>query len=73
MKSVIAANVKRIIISKGLKQNAVATKAGYNEKTFSNMMNSRKIITDVDVIKIANALDVTPNELFKNDTDQKGA
>ena len=73
MKSVIAANVKRIIMNKGLKQNAVATKAGYNEKTFSNMMNSRKIITDVDVIKIANALDVTPNELFKNDTDQKGA
>lgn len=64
MKSAIAENTKRIIKAKGLKQCAVAEKAGYQPRVFSSMMCGRKIITDVDVIAIAMALDVTPNELF---------
>ena len=39
-------------------------KAGYDIKKFSNMLNGRKIITDVDVLKISIALDVEPNILF---------
>ena len=64
MNSAIANNVRKIIASKGIKQIAVANKAGYSIKTFNNMLNGRKIISDVDVINIANALQVTPNELF---------
>lgn len=64
MKSAIAENVKSIIRQEGLKQGAVAERAGYEYKTFSNMLNGRKIITDVDVMKIANALEVKPNELY---------
>lgn len=64
MKSAIAENVKKIIRSKCLKQGAVAKRAGYDEKTFSNMLNNRKIVTDVDVVNIANALEVNPNVLF---------
>lgn len=64
-KSVVSENIKRIIKSECLKQGAIAEKAGYDGKVFSNMLNGRKIITDVDVLRISKALDVTPNELFK--------
>lgn len=64
MKSAIASNVKKLIRVKCLKQSAIAAKAGYNQKTFSNMLNGRKLITDVDVAIIANALGVSPGELF---------
>lgn len=65
MKSAIAENVKQIINTRGLKQYIVAEKAGYPMQTFNNMLNGRKVITDYDVVKIANALNVTPNELFQ--------
>lgn len=64
MKSVIADNVKRIIRDKGLKQCVVAEWAGYHPKTFSNLLNGRKVITDLDVQKISRALNATPNQLF---------
>ncbi len=64
MKSLIAENVKKIIRKKCYLKSAVAEKAGYNYKTFSNMLNGRKIITDVDVMRIANVLEVQPNELY---------
>ena len=64
MKSIIARNVKSIIKARGYKQSAVAKMAGINEKTFSNMMTGRKVITDCDVSKIIKALGVTPNEIF---------
>ena len=73
MESVIAINVKRIIKQKGYKQGAIAKKAGINEKTFSNMLNGRKIIADYDASKIIIALGVTPNEIFGIDTGQKSA
>ena len=73
MKSAIAENVKKIIRHKCVYQAAVAERAGYNYKTFSNMLNGRKIITDIDVINIANALDVEPNELYgiKSNNEEK--
>ena len=64
MKSIIAENVKRIVREKGMLQSAVAKKAGYNPKVFSNMLNGRKVISDFDVSAISQALDVSPNELF---------
>lgn len=64
MKSMIASNVRRIINENGLKQGAVAKRAGYDPKAFSNMLNGRKLVTDTDVINIAKALNASPNELF---------
>ena len=63
-KSVVAENTKRIIRERGLKHRAVATWAGIPEKQFSALLNGRKVIKDTDVVAIANALCVTPNELF---------
>ena len=57
-------NNKRLIEVKGLKQCAVANKAGFSEQEFSNMLNGRKIIKAEDVAVIAGALDATPNDLF---------
>lgn len=64
MESSIALNVRKIIKDKGLKQYAVAEKAGFSHQSFNNMLNGRKLIADFDIPPIANALSVTPNELF---------
>lgn len=63
--SYIALNTKKLIQNKGLKQKCVAEKAGYNPKKFSDMLNGRKIITADDVLPIAEALEVTANDLLK--------
>lgn len=68
MESAIANNVKKIINEKCLKQGAIANKAGYDYKAFSNMLNGRKLVTDVDVARIADALDVSVNVLFADDS-----
>jgi len=62
--SVIADNTRRIIMARGLKNRAVAKKAGFSEQQFSAILNKRRVVRDVDVIAIAQALEVTPNELF---------
>lgn len=69
MNSIVAPNVKEIIKEKCLKQSAVARKAGYSEQQFSSMMNGRKIIKDIDILKIATALNVDVNQLFKKESD----
>ena len=60
----VANRTKKIMKDRKLMQGAIADAAGYNYKTFNNMLNGRKVITDTDVLKIAKALDVTPNDLF---------
>lgn len=64
IQSVTADNIKRIIARRGLKQKAVAERAGFSIQQFSALLNHRKVIKDVDVAAIARALEVTPNELF---------
>lgn len=64
MQSIIGQNTKQIIHRQGVKQKVIAEKAGYPEKMFSNMLNGRKLITEVDILPICFALEVTPNELF---------
>lgn len=56
--------IKAIIQERGLKQNAVAYKAGYSKQMFNYMLNNHRGIKDIDVLRIADALGVTPNELF---------
>lgn len=62
--SIVAKNTKRIIVGLGLKNRAVARRAGYSEQQFSAMLNGRRVIKDYDVIAISQALGVTPNDLF---------
>ena len=62
--SIIAENTRRIIQERGLKQCAVAQRAGYKVKTFNNLLTGRKIITDRDIEAIAKTLGVSPNVLL---------
>lgn len=45
MMNLIAENTKRIIEEQGVKQKAIAEKAGYTEQQFSRMMNDRNLIS----------------------------
>lgn len=60
----VAQNIKHIIEENGLKQRHIANVAGFTESEFSAMLNGRKIIRAVELLKIASALQVTPNDLF---------
>lgn len=60
----IAPNIRRIINEQGFIQASVAKRAGINPKTFSNMLNNRKLIGESEIIAISAALGVTPNDLF---------
>lgn len=42
---ILIKNIRRVIREKGLKQCAVAEKAGFPPNIFSSMLNERKIIT----------------------------
>lgn len=71
MKSIIAPNVKRIIKEKGLKHKHIADKAGYSENQFSSMLNGRKVVADSDVLRIAEALDVSVSKLFQKEGENR--
>lgn len=64
IQTAIVDNTRRIIAERGLKKRAVAEMAGFSENQFSAILNKRRVVRDIDVIAIARALDVTPNELF---------
>lgn len=62
---VLPDNIARIINERGMKQGAVAERAGYSKQQLSDMLNGRRIIKPCDALAIANTLGVTMNELFK--------
>lgn len=62
--NVIAENTQRILKERGLKQGAFAEKAGYTVQQFSRILTGRARIYWDDVLRIANALGVTPNDLY---------
>lgn len=53
-----------IIKEKGLKQVYVAEKAGFTANELSDMLNGRKLIKACDILKIAQALGVTANDIY---------
>lgn len=60
----IAAGVRKIINEKGIKQKVVASRAGFTERQFSDMLNDRKIIKACDLFRIAEALDVSVPDVY---------
>ena len=64
MHDVIVDNIRRLINEKGLRQNAVAQKAKFSERQFSDMLMGRKTIKAEYIPAIAKALCVDPNALF---------
>ncbi len=72
MNSIVAPNVEAIITEKCLKQSAVAKKAGYSNQQFNAMLRGRRVIRDIDVMKIMLAIEVDANELFKVEKQEVG-
>lgn len=67
----VAENISRLIEEKGLKQVYVAEKAGYKAQELNDMLNGRRIIKVCDVPKIARALGVSENDIYKAGRDQE--
>lgn len=63
--SVVARNLKRHIVDKGLKQSVIAQKSGFTNQEFSDMLNGRRLMRAIDISNIINALDgIDANILF---------
>lgn len=60
----ITENVERLLKERGIKKGAFAEKAGYTLQQFSRILTGRSRIYWDDVLRLANALGVTPNELY---------
>ena len=69
--SIVANRVREIITEKGLKQTAIAEKAGFSTQEFSDMLNGRRLMRAVDIASIISALrgvGVDANYLFMVDS-----
>lgn len=69
--SIVANRVREIIKEKGLKQTAIAEKAGFSTQEFSDMLNGRRLMRAVDIASIISALrgvGVDSNYLFMVDS-----
>lgn len=60
----ICERIYEIMRRKKMKQSLVAAAAGYDLKTFNNMLRGRRRITSDDIPGICRALEVTANDLF---------
>lgn len=58
-------SIKSIIDENGMKQKAVAERAGFTEQMMTDMLNGRKIIKAEFVPRLCEALGVSPNRLFQ--------
>ncbi len=57
--------IYKIIKEKNYKQSAIAKAAGYDVKTFNNMVKGRKAIYADDILNICRVLCVSADELYK--------
>ncbi len=61
----VISNIKSLISDKGMKQKAVAEKAGFTSQEFSNILNDRRKLLRVEYIPaIAFAIGVDVNDLY---------
>ena len=64
--SSVISNIKDIIAAKGMKQGAVAERAGFTPQEFSNILNERRKLLRVEHLPaIAVAVGVEVNDLYK--------
>lgn len=65
----VSTGLLTIISQKGLKQVYVAEKAGYTPQELCDMLNGRRLIKACDIPKLAYALDVKLDDLFKEERE----
>ena len=54
--SVVAVRLKNVISEKGLKQAAIATKAGFTAQELNDMLNGRRIMRAADIASLINVV-----------------
>ena len=69
--SVVAGNVKRLIKERGIKQKFVADRAGMGDSMLSMKLNDLVRFNEDDIVRLCTALDVEPNELFKEERKEE--
>ena len=60
----IVDNISRIVSEKGLLKSGVASRAGFTQNQFSDLLNGRKRLLANDMPRIADALGVQISELY---------
>lgn len=63
-RDIVADTILREIENRGLKQKYVAEKAGFTQSQFNAMVKGRKLILAEYIPRIANALNITPNQIY---------
>lgn len=74
MSGSVAAGIERIIRERGFVQGAIASKSGFTDQQFCDMLKGRKIIRADYLVPIAKALGVTVQDIFdagRDDTHQE--
>lgn len=62
--AMLPVNISCAIKARGMKNNAVAERAGFSAQQFSDMLNGRKIIKPCDILAISDAIGVSVGDLF---------
>lgn len=61
---ILAANIKRIIEEKGIKHCFIAKRLGLSDSGLCRLLNGQRVIRASFIPTIADALGITPNDLF---------
>lgn len=67
----VSSGLLTIISQKGLKRVYVAEKVGCTPQELCDMINGRRLIKACDILKLADALDVKLDDLFKKEREVK--
>ena len=66
----VSEKIKKIIKNDGLKQYAVADRAGIDRKQFNALLNGKKTFVVDYLPQICKALNRTPDEILSDDPDE---
>lgn len=64
MSGSVAKGIEKIINEKGFIQGAIASKAGFSDQQFCDMLKGRKIIRADYLVPIAKAMGVTVQDIY---------
>lgn len=65
--SPVVENISKVIKRKGLIQKVVAERSGFTQQSFCDILNGRRILKISETKKIADALQIPIDDLFKAD------
>ncbi len=61
----IAIGIKKKIIETGLMQKSIASRAGFTQQQFSDMLNGRRVIRAIDIFRISTAMGIEVADLYE--------